>query len=73
MKYQSDGLSALIPDDGCPLSDLICNAEMAFLRKKTFFCKKGDRFTPFFDLYMEGYYYKLESERRKEKGRKYKT
>ena len=55
MKFQSDGLSALIPDDGCPLSDLICNAEMAFLRKKTFFCKKGDRFTLFFDLYMEGH------------------
>ena len=40
MKYQSDGLSALIPDDGCPLSDLICYAEMAFLgifKKKDIF------------------------------------
>ena len=54
MKYQSDGLSALIPDDGCPLSDLICNAEMAFLRKKTFFCKTGDRFTPFLTYIWRG-------------------
>ena len=55
MKYQSDGLSALIPDDGCPLSDLICYAEMSFLRKRHFFTKQVIDFYRLSPLYiMEG-------------------
>ena len=38
----------------CRLFDPICNAEMTFLRKKTFFCKKGDRFTPFLTYIWRG-------------------